>query len=56
MYAIDVNAFLKVVEYALSFGAVVDCLNDETPDNFVHILNRLSTKAKDPESTSLNEF
>ena len=47
------SAFIKVVEYVQSrcFGAVVDCLSNDTPDNFEHILKRLSAKAKDPEST-----
>ena len=47
------SAFVKVVEYVQSqcFGAVVDCLSNDTPDNFEHILKRLSAKAKDPEST-----
>ena len=53
------SAFIKVVEYVQSrcFGAVVDCLGNDTPDNFEHILKRLSAKAKDLESTRrLNEL
>ena len=47
------SAFIEVVEYVQSrcFGAVVDCLSNDTPDNFEHILKRLNAKAKDPEST-----
>ena len=53
------GAFIKVVKYVRSrcFRAVVDCLSNDTPDNFEPFLTRLSAKAKDPKSTRrLNEL
>ena len=53
------NAFVKIVKYvqSRSFGAAVESLKKESPDQFESIIERLRSKAKDPDSTRrLNEL
>ena len=53
------NAFIKIVKYvqSRSFGAAVESLKQESPDQFESIIERLRSKAEDPDSTRrLNEL
>ena len=51
--------FIKIVKYvqSRSFGAAVESLKQESPDEFERIIVRLRSKAKDPDPTRrLNEI
>ena len=53
------NAFVKIVKYvqSRSFGAAVESLKKESLDQFESMIERLRSKAKDPDSTRrLNEL